>query len=106
MVIDTPGMRELGLLADDVGLDKTFSDIEALSSCCRFRNCSHNGEPGCAISAAISTGEMSETRWHSYQKLLTESRYTENAGDYLEEKQQKFKKIAKINKASGNRKGS
>ena len=98
MVIDTPGMRELGLWNNEEGLDRTFSDIEELTTMCRFTNCSHTGEPGCAVKDAISRGELSEERWFSYLKLKNENRYSENSSDYLAEKKQKFKNIAKFNK--------
>ena len=103
MVIDTPGMRELGLWDASFGLEKSFSDIEELASRCRFNNCTHRSEPGCAIRAAISNGELSEDRWLSYQKLKAEQSYSENSIDYLAEKNKKFKNIAKINKS--NKKG-
>lgn len=100
MVIDTPGMRELGLWDIDEGLDRSFSDIEELAAMCRFSNCSHTSEPGCAIIEAISNRELSQERWLSYQKLKTENRYAENSSEYLAEKKQKFKNIAKFNKAN------
>lgn len=99
MVIDTPGMRELGLWDIDEGLDQSFADVEALAARCRFRNCSHTSEPGCAMKEAISKGELSKERWLSYQKLKAENRYAENSKEYLAEKKQKFKNIAKINKS-------
>lgn len=98
MVIDTPGMRELGLWNIDKGLDKAFSDIEALASMCRFRNCSHTNEPHCAVKDAIEKGELSKERLQSYQKLKSENRYAENTDEYLADKKQKFKNISKINK--------
>ena len=104
MVIDTPGMRELGLWDVDQGLDKSFADVESLAAMCRFHNCSHTGEPGCAVQAAISSGALAEERWRSYQKLNAENRYTENSAEYLAEKRQKFKTIAKINKSARGRK--
>lgn len=105
MVIDTPGMRELGILNADDGLGKTFADIELLASKCRFRNCTHTDEPDCAIIQAISDGVLSEDRWLSYQKLQSENRYNENNARYLAEKRQKFKTIAKINKSTNDWKG-
>lgn len=99
-VIDTTGMRKLGLWGIDAGLDKSFADIEALSAKCKFHNCSHTNEPGCTIIEAILTGELSEERWHSYRKLKTENKYNENCNGYLAEKKQKFKNIAEINKNS------
>ena len=100
MVIDTPGMRELGLWAVDSGVEQSFADIEALAAQCRFRNCSHTGEPGCAVRAALASGELSGERLQSYQKLCAESRYAGNTEDYLAEKKEKFKQIAKINRSA------
>ena len=100
MVIDTPGMRELGLWEAEEGLDKTFADVEDLASRCRFGNCTHTNEPGCAVLQAIYSGELSEARWQSYRKLLNENRYTGNNAEYMAEKRKKFKNIAKINKLS------
>lgn len=100
MVIDTPGMRELGLWDDSLGLDKSFADIDTLSSQCRFRDCTHAGEPGCAVRAALEGGTLSPERWASFQKLRAEARFTEDNSAYLAEKRQKFKAIAKINKSS------
>ena len=68
MVIDTPGMRELGMWDTVSGVEQTFADIEALASQCRFRDCSHTGEPGCAVRDAILRGELDSSRWQSYQK--------------------------------------
>lgn len=76
LVIDTPGMRELGLIADEEALDATFSDIAALPPC-RFSDCSHGGEPGCAVRAALESGALSEARWRAYLKLQREVAYSE-----------------------------
>lgn len=103
MVIDTPGMRELGLWDAEAGLEKTFADIEELAAGCRFADCSHTSEPGCAVKAAIERGELSEERWLSYEKLRAENRYAENTDDYLAEKKRKFREISKINKANRRR---
>ena len=103
MVMDTPGMRELGLWESGEGLDQSFADIEGLAERCRFRDCSHQREPGCAVRQAILQGELSEERWRSYQKLKAETRYTEQTEAYLAEKKQKFKQIAKRNKSSRKR---
>ena len=81
------------------GLEKSFSDIERLASRCRFRNCSHTGEPHCAVQAAIVDGTISQDRLRSYLKLKAENRYTENTEDYLSEKEMKFKNIARINRS-------
>ncbi len=73
LLIDTPGMRELGLHSADVG--KSFSEIEALAEGCRFRDCTHNGEPGCAVQRAVEAGQLEERRLESYQKLRKEAKY-------------------------------
>lgn len=73
VVIDTPGMREVGLETAD--LFRTFSDIEQLTTGCRFSDCTHTNEPGCAIRQAIGDGLLSAERLHSYQKLQKELKY-------------------------------
>jgi ribosome biogenesis GTPase len=77
LLIDTPGMRELGLWADDEGLDRTFDEIDALSSRCRFPDCGHEREPGCAVRAAVEAGTLDAGRWESYLKLRRELRFLE-----------------------------
>ncbi|MFD3271920.1 ribosome small subunit-dependent GTPase A [Paenibacillus dendritiformis] len=72
-LIDTPGMREVGMTAaDHDGLSSAFEDIEALAAACRFHDCSHSQEPGCAVNAAIASGELEAGRLASYRKLLRE----------------------------------
>jgi len=73
VVIDTPGMRELGL--DSADLSKTFNDLEQLISKCRFNDCTHTNEPGCAVQEAIAAGELDPKRLESYRKLEKEVRY-------------------------------
>ncbi len=70
--MDTPGMRELQIADCAEGVAETFADIEALAGSCRFFDCSHNNEPGCAVQRALGTGELDERRWFSYNKLLRE----------------------------------
>ena len=72
-VIDTPGMRELGVAESEEGLDSTFSDILALAAGCRFGNCRHETEPGCAVKAAIARGELSRERLELYRSLEAEN---------------------------------
>lgn len=98
LVIDTPGMRELGMWDAKSGIDRTFSDIEELALQCRFRDCTHTVEPGCAVQKALKNGTLSKERMQSYQKLKTENDYMEHAKSYLEVKEKKFKEIAKYNK--------
>ena len=73
MIIDTPGMRELGMWDVSEGLGDAFADVERYIGKCRFSDCRHHGEPGCAIQAAISAGELDVARWESYQKLKEEA---------------------------------
>jgi ribosome biogenesis GTPase len=80
-LIDTPGLRELALWAGQDLVDDVFSSIALLARQCRFHDCSHAGEPGCAVSAALETGELDPARWASYQKLQAEARYHERTLD-------------------------
>lgn len=73
-IIDTPGMRELGLWDAQEGLRETFQDIEALAAQCRYRDCTHSHEPGCALREAVQAGLLSPQRLQSYQGLRQESR--------------------------------
>lgn len=72
-VIDTPGMREIGIESAD--LSKSFADIDALAQECKFRDCNHESEPGCAVLKAIEDGGLDEKRFASYKKLLKEAKY-------------------------------
>ena len=103
MVIDTPGMRELGMWDAGEGLSSAFADIEELAARCRFRNCTHRTEPGCAVRSAVERGELQEMRLLSYEKLKTENAYTEDTESYLAAKEAKFKKIAKVNRKNQKR---
>ena len=69
LLLDTPGMRELALDDAAEGLSQAFDDVEALAASCRFSDCSHGNEPGCAVRAAIEAGDLDEARWRSFQKL-------------------------------------
>jgi ribosome biogenesis GTPase len=106
LVIDTPGMRELGMWDADEGLAEAFSDVEAYLGQCRFSDCRHENEPGCAVRAAIARGELPQERWDSYQKLQRESGYAADQAKYLTDKRKRFKEIAKINKRTGGKKAS
>lgn len=72
LLVDTPGMRELGLSEASSGLEATFEDVEALVSNCRFADCQHRNEPGCAVRGALQRGELDEARYAGYQKLQRE----------------------------------
>lgn len=99
MVIDTPGMRELGMWDSGTGIDQTFVEIEELLSCCRFSDCSHQREPGCAIQKALQDGMLSPERWDSYLKLKAETEYAADSQSYLAAKEKKFKDIAKFSRS-------
>lgn len=75
MIIDTPGMRELQLTDADEGVSQTFEDVQQLAASCRFNDCRHDSEPGCAIKAALADGSLDRDRYRSYQKLQREAAY-------------------------------
>ncbi len=109
MIIDTPGMRELGMLDASAGLSESFSDVEQYFPLCRFSDCRHLSEPGCAVQAAILSGELPRERYESYRKLQRESQYAGDQAKYLKMKQQRYTEIAKFSKAiqkSGEKHGS
>lgn len=78
MVIDTPGMRELQIWADTVALDEHFDDVQDLAARCKFNDCQHQSEPGCAVTAAIAEGSLTEDRLQSYFKLKREIQHFES----------------------------
>ena len=95
MIIDTPGMRELGSMSVDDGLDETFSEILSLSHECKFSNCSHTNEKGCAIIDAINSGELSEQRYQNYLKMKKESEYNQMSYFEKRNKDKSFGKMVK-----------
>jgi len=84
IVIDTPGMRELGLWETSAGVAQTFQELQALGENCRFRHCTHRGEPGCAVFAATQNGTLSPARLESYHKLQSELRFLETKTNVAE----------------------
>jgi ribosome biogenesis GTPase len=97
MVIDTPGMRELQLWDNEEGVAQTFDDIATLALRCKFRDCGHRGEPGCAIEAAIQSGLLQRERLENQRKLQAELRFQERKMDprVAREDKEKWKKIHK-----------
>jgi ribosome biogenesis GTPase len=98
MLIDTPGMRELGLVGARDGVNVGFEDLVVLSADCRYVNCSHEHEAGCAVRAAVENGELNEDRYSSYIKLKKESEYYQMS--YLDQRKKdrvfgRFIKVAK-----------
>jgi ribosome biogenesis GTPase len=96
LVLDTPGMRELSLWDGD-GLDRTFGDLDELVASCRFGNCQHNGEPGCAVAAALADGRLTPERHESWQKLQREAAHHERRVDVVARnaERRKWKQIHK-----------
>jgi ribosome biogenesis GTPase len=81
LVIDTPGMRELQLWVADEGLEEAFEDVTSLFEHCRFADCAHDQEPGCAVKAALADGTLAPERWESYSKLEAELAHLERRLD-------------------------
>jgi len=81
LLIDTPGIRELRLWSVDEGLDLAFPEVEELAGACRFRDCRHDSEPGCAVVAAAETGRIPAERLESYRKLRAEADYQARKND-------------------------
>ncbi len=97
-LIDTPGLREVGLAEDDGSLEQAFSDVAVLAAACRYRDCSHQSEPGCAVKEALALGELSPERYESYLKLRREARAAaaRSDGRLRRERQQRDKAIARF----------
>lgn len=98
ILIDTPGMRELQLWESKEGVSHAFSDVESIAEKCRFRDCHHENEPGCAIQLAIKNNELSEDRFNSYKKLLKELAFLDRKLDKRAQSEEK-KRWKKIHKA-------
>jgi ribosome biogenesis GTPase len=88
LLLDTPGMRELRLWDVDEGLRETFVDIEELADSCRFRDCGHEAEPGCAVKQAVEDGRLDPGRFESYRKLRAEAEWQARRADPLARKEE------------------
>jgi ribosome biogenesis GTPase len=93
IIIDNPGMRELGVISNESGLGDTFNEIDELADQCKFKDCTHTVEAGCAVLEVVERGEISEERYNNYIKIYKESLYNEMS--YVE-KRQKDKKFGKF----------
>jgi len=89
LLIDTPGIREIQLWASEESVAGSFDDIQSLAGSCRFRDCSHETEPGCAVLSAVRGGAIPEARLRSYHKLLKEIRYLAVKQDESAQREQK-----------------
>lgn len=103
LIIDTPGIRRVGLYDMGEGVDMVFSDIEGLAGRCRFADCVHNSEPGCAVIAAIEDGTLPERRLESWNKLQREAAWMASRSDarLRKELQNRWKVIHKEMRKSG-----
>lgn len=107
LVLDTPGMRELQLLVSEKGLRETFDDIEEVAGECRFSDCSHASEPGCAIRAALESGTLDAQRYANYRKMGAEMRHTATLQDQRKSQEEKAR-VKRVHRAFNqikNRKG-
>ena len=91
MIIDNPGIREVQLWGDEEGLGRAFDDVTSLAAACRYRDCRHDTEPGCAVDDAVKTGRLDPGRLHSYRALVSELRYLELRQDGAAQREQKRK---------------
>lgn len=104
LLIDMPGMRELGMLGVSEGINDSFGDIQAYSLNCRFANCTHTSEPGCAIQSAIAQGELDPAHLQNYRKLKKESEFHEMSHLEKRKKDRNFGKLVRsVIKAKGRR---
>jgi ribosome biogenesis GTPase len=94
-IIDTPGMRSLGLVDVEGAIDDVFAEISVLAQRCKFIDCEHGSEPGCAVAAAIAAGEVAEERLARYRKLVAESRRNDAS---LADRRAREKSIGKLHK--------
>ena len=101
LLVDTPGMRELGLLDVEEALDVSFDDVTSLFDSCRFNDCSHGVEPGCAIAAALADGSLGADRWAAYLKLQKELEFMATRDNPAAEaaKRAKWKQVHKAQRA-------
>lgn len=98
MVIDTPGMRELGLFDAEEGISESFADVEGLFADCRFHDCRHVSEPGCAVQAALAEGSLPRERWDQYLAQTSENRFVNDRAGFMREKRAWKKSIAMQNR--------
>jgi ribosome biogenesis GTPase / thiamine phosphate phosphatase len=95
LLVDTPGMRELGMMAVGESIDESFSDIHDLAEGCRFNDCTHTSEVGCAILQALESGELAIERYESYMKLMRESRFHQMSYVERRKKDRQFGRMVK-----------
>ena len=99
LVIDNPGVRALGLLAEGSGVETTFADVEDLASQCRFRDCTHRSEPGCAVRAAIDESAMPESRLEAYLRFVDEQQVAADRAEERERQADARREAASVQRA-------
>ncbi|HTP12979.1 MAG TPA: ribosome small subunit-dependent GTPase A [Bacteroidota bacterium] len=104
LLVDTPGMRELGMMGVEAGIEDSFADIHELSQECRFNDCTHTAETGCAILAAVETGSLTEERYRSYLKLMKESAFHQMSYVERRRREKRFGRMAKSVLKNGRKK--
>lgn len=104
LLLDSPGMRELGVADVDSGISSAFEDVEALARQCRFNDCAHESEPGCAVRAAITAGELDQRRLESYRKLRREEMYNTETVAERHARARQFSKAVKQHLAVSHKK--
>ncbi|MCL1857773.1 MAG: ribosome small subunit-dependent GTPase A [Oscillospiraceae bacterium] len=92
MIIDTPGMRELGMFDSSEGIGMMFYDVEQYFVKCKFSDCRHSSEPGCAVKIALENGELSNKRWESYLEIKRETKFADDKSAYLRSQKELHKK--------------
>lgn len=103
LLLDSPGMRELGITEADSGLSSAFEDLESLAALCRFNDCAHESEPGCAVRAAIADGRLDERRLQSYRKLRREELYNTETVAERHARVRQFSRMVKQHLASSHK---
>jgi ribosome biogenesis GTPase len=106
-LIDSPGVREVGLWGDESMLDDTFSDVSDLAEECKFSDCAHESEPGCAVKEALQTGGLSQDRYESYLKLKKELEFVAARTDerLRRKRRDRRKEITRFTRTVNKRKG-
>lgn len=104
LIVDTPGLREVGISFADLSLSDSMEYIQQLETQCKFSDCSHRGDKGCAIAAAIERGDLTEAQYRKYLQMRWENKLEDDRGSYLFEKWQTSKAISKDRKRINNRK--
>ncbi|MDF7807431.1 ribosome small subunit-dependent GTPase A [Pontiellaceae bacterium B12219] len=102
-VVDTPGMRELGNLDVNEGIEETFDDIQALAASCKFNDCSHVNTKGCAVLAAVELGEIAEARYKNYVRLIKEAAFHDQSAFEKKDQDRKLSRFYRSTQSQGRR---